>query len=91
MIVRKKALSRRSVLRGAGATLALPLLDAMIPAMTAWGATPAVPVRRLGNNFLFFNRLVPNRNCLPRHPGTPRRDDCSRIIAFILHRAAATS
>lgn len=48
MMVTKKALSRRAVLRGAGATLALPLLDAMIPAMTAWGATPAVPVRRLG-------------------------------------------
>lgn len=48
MIVTKKAISRRAVLRGAGATLALPLLDAMIPSMTALAATPAVPVRRLG-------------------------------------------
>src|SRR5215469_9518205 len=48
MIVTKKALSRRAVLRGVGATLALPLLDAMVPAMTALASTPASPVRRLG-------------------------------------------
>ena len=35
MIVMKKALPRRTFLRGVGATLALPLLDAMIPALTA--------------------------------------------------------
>src|SRR5690242_5975363 len=44
MIVTKKALSRRTVLRGMGAAVALPLLDAMIPAMAA----TAGPVRRLG-------------------------------------------
>jgi hypothetical protein len=50
MIVTKKALSRRTFLRGVGATLALPLLDAMIPALTAEGQTPAAParLRRLG-------------------------------------------
>ena len=39
MIVNKKALPRRTFLRGAGATLALPLLDAMVPSMTALAAT----------------------------------------------------
>jgi hypothetical protein len=48
MIVAKKALPRRTFLRGAGTTLALPLLDAMVPAMTAVAATPARPPRRLG-------------------------------------------
>ncbi len=48
MIVTKKALPRRTFLRGMGATLALPLLDAMVPSMTALAATPANPVRRLG-------------------------------------------
>jgi len=48
MIVTKRALPRRTFLRGVGAAISLPLLDAMIPAMTAWGATPASPVRRLG-------------------------------------------
>ena len=47
-IVTKKALSRRTLLRGAGATLALPLLDAMAPAMTATAVTSPNRVRRLG-------------------------------------------
>lgn len=50
MIITKKALSRRTFLRGAGTALALPLLDAMIPSMTAQAETPAAPerLRRLG-------------------------------------------
>jgi len=48
MIVTKKALPRRTFLRGMGAALSLPLLDAMVPAMTALAATPANPARRLG-------------------------------------------
>jgi hypothetical protein len=48
MIITKKALPRRTFLRGIGTTLALPLLDAMVPSMTALAATPANPVRRLG-------------------------------------------
>ncbi len=52
MIITKKALPRRTFLRGMGATLALPLLDAMIPAATAATRTPALPVRRLGYVFM---------------------------------------
>ena len=48
MIITKKALPRRTFLRGMGATLALPLLDAMVPPMTALAKTAADPVRRLG-------------------------------------------
>src|ERR1043165_7708223 len=50
MIVTKKALPRRTFLRGAGTVLALPLLDAMVPALTAVADTPASParLRRLG-------------------------------------------
>ena len=48
MIIMKKALPRRTFLRGMGATLALPLLDAMVPSLTALAKTPAEPVRRLG-------------------------------------------
>jgi hypothetical protein len=48
MIITKKALPRRTFLRGMGTALALPLLDAMVPSMTALAATPANPVRRLG-------------------------------------------
>src|SRR5687768_1962183 len=52
MIITKKALPRRTFLRGMGATLALPLLDAMVPAATAATRTPALPVRRLGYVFM---------------------------------------
>ena len=48
MILTKKALPRRTFLRGMGAAIALPLLDAMVPSMTAWAKTAAKPVRRLG-------------------------------------------
>jgi hypothetical protein len=48
MIITKKALPRRTFLRGMGASLALPLLDAMIPSMTALAKTAGNPVRRLG-------------------------------------------
>jgi hypothetical protein len=48
MIITKKALPRRTFLRGIGASFALPLLDAMVPSMTALARTPADPVRRLG-------------------------------------------
>ncbi len=41
MYIAKKHLSRRTVLRGMGASIALPLLDAMNPAATAWAQTPA--------------------------------------------------
>ena len=47
MIVTRKAISRRTVLRGFGAAVSLPLLDAMIPALTASQRTPAKAVRRL--------------------------------------------
>ena len=50
MIVSKRALPRRTFLRGTGAALALPLLDAMVPSLTALADTPASParLRRLG-------------------------------------------
>ena len=52
MILTKMALPRRTFLRGMGATLALPLLDAMVPALTAAARTPANPVKRLGFVYL---------------------------------------
>ena len=50
MMHSRKAISRRTVLRGAGVTFALPLLDAMVPASTALAKTAAAPanLRRLG-------------------------------------------
>jgi hypothetical protein len=52
MFITKKHISRRTVLRGAGATLALPLLDAMIPASTALAQTAAAPKPRFVGCFV---------------------------------------
>ena len=48
MIITRKHIPRRTMLRGMGATLALPLLDAMVPAMSATRLTAAAPIRRFG-------------------------------------------
>jgi hypothetical protein len=52
MIITKMALPRRTFLRGAGLTLALPLLDAMVPALTALARSEASPVQRYGFYYL---------------------------------------
>src|SRR5580658_516986 len=61
MIVTKKAISRRTVLRGAGAAVALPLLDAMIPALAPAAAN--TPVRRFGvvyhPNGVIYDKWLP--------------------------------
>ena len=59
MIITKMHLPRRTVLRGLGATLALPLLDSMVPALTAQSRTAAAPVTRFG---VFY---VPNGMSMP--------------------------
>ena len=59
MVITKKYLSRRRVLQGVGATVALPLLDAMVPALTAQQRTAAAPVKRFG---VFY---VPNGMSMP--------------------------
>jgi hypothetical protein len=52
MYLSKKSLSRRTVLRGFGSSLALPFLSAMAPAATAARFTAATPVKRLGFVFI---------------------------------------
>jgi len=48
MFITRKSLPRRTFLKGVGVTLALPLLDAMIPARTLWAQTAAKALPRLG-------------------------------------------
>ena len=59
MIITRKSLSRRAVLRGFGAALALPVLDAMIPALSALAQTAARRVRRLGVVYLPNGMAMP--------------------------------
>jgi hypothetical protein len=62
-----KALSRRTFLRGVGATVALPLLDAMVPSMAAQASSPVKPVRRLG--FVFIPMGCDNSRWTPKAAG----------------------
>src|SRR5690606_12732321 len=63
----KKHLPRRTVLRGLGATIALPLLDAMIPAGTALAQTAAKPLPKLG--FIYFPHGAIMKEWTPRAEG----------------------
>ena len=79
MIITKKALPRRTFLKGIGATLSLPLLDAMVPAATALEKTPAKPVHRLGYVFMpmgcDITRWTP--------PGGEKLDKLSPILSSL--------
>jgi len=73
MIITRKSLSRRAVLRGIGAAVSLPLLDAMVPAMNA----APKPVRRLGviyhPNGVIYDKWLPT--------GTGRQFELSPTLA----------
>lgn len=68
MFISKKHLSRRAVLRGAGVSIALPLLDAMIPASTALAQTAAAPNPRLA--FVYFPHGAVMQDWVPKQTGT---------------------
>ncbi|MEO2198166.1 MAG: DUF1552 domain-containing protein [bacterium] len=76
MIITKRYLPRRTVLRGLGASLALPLLDGMVPALSAQRATAANPVRRLGA--IYVPNGVEMRAWIPAAEG---RLELSSILA----------
>ena len=80
MIITKKYLSRRTLLRGFGATLSLPLLDAMIPSLTALSRTAAKPARRLGVVY------VPNGMAMPSW--TPSTEGAQLALSPILQSLA---
>jgi hypothetical protein len=87
MFITKKFLDRRTVLRGAGASIALPLLDAMIPAATALAATAAAPKVRMG--FVYFPHGAVMQHWSPAKTGTDF--EISKILEPAKkHRAAMT-
>jgi|KBSMisStandDraft_5_1062788.scaffolds.fasta_scaffold20923_2 hypothetical protein len=68
MFITKKHIPRRTFLRGVGATLALPLLDAMVPASTLLAQTAANPQRRLG--FVYFPNGAVMDQWIPAQSGS---------------------
>jgi hypothetical protein len=99
MIVTKKRMSRRTVLRGLGTAVALPLLDAMVPALTAVANTSAKPVRRL--SVVYHPNGVIYDHWLPKGVGAgfefspvlsplePFRDNVLVITGLSSHQAEA--
>ena len=99
MFITQKALSRRTFLRGTGTVLALPLLDAMVPAARALAQTVAAPRRRLG--FVYIPHGVIMNQWTPATVGAgieftpilkplePFRD--SMVVVSNLTRAEANS
>ncbi len=81
MIITKKALPRRTFLKGVGTALALPLLDAMIPSLTALADTPADPsrLRRLG--FVYIPMGCDISRWTP--PGDEKLDELSPILSSL--------
>src|SRR5438477_10760602 len=100
MFITKKHLPRRTFLRGMGATLALPLLDAMVPAGTLLAKTAANPASRLGFVYLphgaIMDRWTPAQEGAGFEfspilkPLEPFRDHVD-IVSGLGHRAADTS
>lgn len=100
MFVTKKHLPRRTFLRGMGVTLALPLLDSMLPAQTALSRTAASPAPRLG--FVYVPHGAVMDKWTPATEGSgfefspilkplePFRDRLN-IVSGFGHRAADTS
>jgi hypothetical protein len=81
MFITKKAIPRRVVLRGLGASLALPLLDSMVPAFAATRNSAAAPVRRLGVHY------VPNGMAMKSW--TPATDGAGFELTRILQPMAS--
>ena len=67
MMISKKAIPRRTVLRGMGSVLALPLLDSMMPALAALQKTPARPINRFGVMYVPNGMIM--KNYLPASEG----------------------
>src|SRR6266496_4010541 len=68
MIISKKSIPRRTVLRGLGSMLALPLLDSMVPALSAMQRTAAKPINRFGVMYVPNGMIM--KNYLPLTEGT---------------------
>jgi len=97
MIVTKKAIPRRTILRGLGTALALPLLDAMVPALGAVTTTAGKPVRRFGviyhPNGIVIEKFRPtgvgtNFEFSPILKGVEKYKDQLLILSKMAHRQA---
>ena len=88
MIITKKHLPRRTVLRGFGAALALPLLDGMVPALTALSRTAAAGARRMAVVYTPNGMMMPDWT--PTRRGQRLRVLADPQVARAVSRSAAS-
>ncbi len=94
MFVTRKHISRRTILRGMGASLALPLLDSMVPAQTPLRQTAASPRTRLACIEMVHGAAGSTEEGDLKHYWVPRRKapiSISRILWNRWRRFATTS
>lgn len=85
MYIKKRHLSRRTVLKGTGVALSLPLLDAMVPAATSLAKTAAAPKVRMGFVYLPHGAIMNNTRFGPEMNGwTPDKDGADYDMKAIL-------
>ena len=82
MIVSKKALPRRAVLRGMGSMLALPLLDSMVPALSAMQKSAARPLNRFGVMYVPNGMIMKNYLPLTEGPSYELTPTLSALAPF---------
>ena len=82
MIITKKAIPRRTVLRGLGSVLALPLLDSMVPALSALQKTAAKTVNRFGVMYVPNGMIMKNYLPLTEGAGYEMTPTLSGLAAF---------
>ncbi|HEY2904893.1 MAG TPA: DUF1552 domain-containing protein [Vicinamibacterales bacterium] len=84
MFITQKHLSRRTVLRGMGATMALPLLDAMVPAQTLLRKTVAAPRTRLACIEMVHGSAGSTQEGLEKHYWVPEKEGADFDFTMIL-------
>ena len=95
MMIKKLAMPRRTFLRGIGATVALPLLDAMVPSMTAFAKTPAKPKAGARAKLTIpvptsiTATMEPPPSLLPRDNFEPLLSTGNDVLAFRVSRVHA--
>src|SRR6266542_1141248 len=82
MIISKIAIPRRTILRGMGSMLALPLLDSMIPALSALQKTAAKPAHRFGVMYVPNGMIMKNYLPLTEGPAYELTPTLSALAPF---------
>jgi len=85
MISAKKAIPRRTVLRGLGSMVALPLLDSMVPALSALQKTAAKPINRFGVMYVPNGMIMKNYLPLTDGPGYELTPTLAALAPFREH------